>query len=241
MFFSDDDGTHGQELWTSDGTTSGTVMVKDINPGGYSSRPTDLTDVAGTLFFSARDGVHGPQLWKSDGTGAGTVLVRIIHKCSQHVGPDYLTDFKGSAFFSADDGVHGNELWKSDGTSAGHRHGRQHQQGPAHGEVSSARLNDSTTHVTRSRSPWITQVSRPGSIRTTSDADVFASPSRSSWSSSTSSPSMVRVVSWSASWASHRRTSRFFAPSPLPNQSKILASGSGPLVCRWAVITARPL
>ena len=32
-----DDNQYGDEVWTSDGTEAGTVLVKDINPGRASS------------------------------------------------------------------------------------------------------------------------------------------------------------------------------------------------------------
>jgi ELWxxDGT repeat protein len=65
LFFRADDGTTGRELWRSDGTAAGTVLVKDINPGPASSSPNELTAVNGTLFFRADDGTTGVELWKT--------------------------------------------------------------------------------------------------------------------------------------------------------------------------------
>ena len=75
----------GAELYTSDGTPGGTVLVKDINAqpatyGSGNSLPDELTPVGNTLYFTADDGTLGTngnrELWKSDGTEAGTVVVK---------------------------------------------------------------------------------------------------------------------------------------------------------------------
>ena len=53
LFFTANVGASGSELWRSDGTEAGTVLVKDIYPGSASSSPYQLTNVNGTLFFTA--------------------------------------------------------------------------------------------------------------------------------------------------------------------------------------------
>src|SRR6188472_3389872 len=48
-FFAGSD-VSGTELWRSDGTTAGTFLVKDINPGAASASPEELMRIGNTVF-----------------------------------------------------------------------------------------------------------------------------------------------------------------------------------------------
>jgi trimeric autotransporter adhesin len=119
LYFRPDDGIHGDELWKTNGTEAGTVLVKDINPGNAGSELQEFINVNGILYFRANDGAHGSELWKSDGTQAGTVMIKDINPGLNGGITSTLFTANGIVYFQANDGVHGNELWKSDGTQAG--------------------------------------------------------------------------------------------------------------------------
>jgi ELWxxDGT repeat protein len=113
LYFSAYDDANSDELWKSDGTALGTVMVKDIWVGSASaSNPTNLTAVGSTLYFSADDGTNRRELWKSDGTGAGTFMVENINPTpgsGSH--PMFFSASASTLFFRADNGTVGIELW----------------------------------------------------------------------------------------------------------------------------------
>jgi ELWxxDGT repeat protein len=137
LYFTADDGVHGNELFVSDGTAEGTQLVKDIYPGElqsstyyYGSQFDDfytrnLLEFDGKLYFKANDGEHGEELFVSDGTAEGTQLVKDIYPGENQYGyknssaPSDLVEFKDKFYFAANDGVHGNELFVSDGTAEG--------------------------------------------------------------------------------------------------------------------------
>src|SRR5262249_51839593 len=112
LFFTMNDG-HGEQLWRSDGTSSGTSLVADINslPNTSPQGQYMSADVSGTFFFAATDGTHGRELWASDGTAAGTRVIADINPGSGDSNPAFLTNVSGTLFFNATDGVHGSELW----------------------------------------------------------------------------------------------------------------------------------
>ena len=72
LYFTATDAEHGLELWKTDGTPAGTVLVRDIRPGIASAEITNLVFQDGAVFFMANDGKSGPEPWISDGTADGT-------------------------------------------------------------------------------------------------------------------------------------------------------------------------
>ena len=125
IFSATDGGTAtGDELYVTDGTVEGTMLLKDINPGTGSSSPTSFCVSGGKCFFTADDGTHGFELWVTDGTADGTVMVMDINVGANGSVPNKTADFHGKVLFKAQDNFDeiaekGGSLWVSDGTPAG--------------------------------------------------------------------------------------------------------------------------
>ena len=117
MIFFAQNETLGYEIWITDGTTAGTTLLKDCNPGAAHGQLNNITNFYHTppsshefrlvqnvytpivyinkLYFFADDGVHGYELWCTDGTEAGTQMVQDInpgpgHSLYQRSDEDFL-------------------------------------------------------------------------------------------------------------------------------------------------------
>jgi len=137
----------GSELWRTDGTAAGTVLVADINPGPDDSHPADLVRLGNEAFFRASSPGSGAELWKSDGTAAGTVLVKDIEPGSADSWPNDLIVLNGRVCFEAVTSTSGREPWVSDGTALGTQMLLDIDPGTPHGEFEYPGLNASGLHV----------------------------------------------------------------------------------------------
>jgi ELWxxDGT repeat protein len=124
IYFKASNGRDVAELWKTDGTADGTVMITS----GSGLAPFDLSYLTvfnDELYFAANDVVHGMELWKTDGTSAGTVMVKDLRVdylgSTAGSAPRQLKVFKDVLYFAANGGTGnlGIEIYKTDGTADG--------------------------------------------------------------------------------------------------------------------------
>ncbi len=112
------DGDYKTELWRTDGTATGTMLVKKF-PYTEIFSPFGMTSVAGRAVFRADDFEHGPELWVTDGTAEGTRMISDIKPGLRGSDPGSFVESDGLVYFAADDGSSGAELWVTDFTHEG--------------------------------------------------------------------------------------------------------------------------
>jgi len=139
LYFVAKDSEHDEELWKSDGTVEGTMLVSDIKTISSrraklasatprreravlttSSSPRDLTSVDGVLYFSAKDDTHGRELWRVNGDN-----VEMMSDIDGNYGVGLYRSSK-TAIVNAGDKLyfavhnednHSMELWQKDGNT----------------------------------------------------------------------------------------------------------------------------
>jgi len=119
LYFVGDDGITGIEIWSTDGTESGTALFKDCNPTGDGEffNPYIFQD---KIYFISTDGVTGYELWSSDGTEANTQLYADLNPSNtDDESPSVIFGYNNDLYFSANDGESGYELWTIAGTTTG--------------------------------------------------------------------------------------------------------------------------
>ncbi len=116
LYFVADNGKDGREVYRTDGTDAGTIMLKDINSGNNNSLATGFTVFKNEVYFSAYDG-KADGLYRTNGTAAGTVLVAnvALEEGTYASGKPTMIEYKGELYFLNDE----SKLYKTDGTSAG--------------------------------------------------------------------------------------------------------------------------
>ncbi len=112
LYFITNDNT---KLWRTDGTESGTILVREFTAGFIQS---DLVSMNGKVYFRAYDNSNGSELWVSDGTNTGTKIVKDIYAGGGSSSPYNLTVSNGYLYFTAYNGINYSTLWKTDGTAA---------------------------------------------------------------------------------------------------------------------------
>ncbi len=123
------DTSNNVEVWSTDGTDTGTHMMVDVNGNFTGSTPIFSGVVNNKLIFSGAESYKVRNLWASDGTAAGTHVINKAYVPTRYGDITILpTGYKLGAvykdsllYYVANDTTHGQELWVTDGTAAGTR------------------------------------------------------------------------------------------------------------------------
>lgn len=101
LYFRANNGTNGLEMWRTDGTEAGTVLVADINPGSGAGAYNEPIVFQGAFFFQANDGTNGQELWVLPGIStpneAGSEIPNAFHLSAAYPNP-----FNPSTTFTLD-------------------------------------------------------------------------------------------------------------------------------------------
>lgn len=120
FIFSGNHPVFREEPYASDGTLTGTRLLKNIQTTGLGSYPAYLTQVGNRIYFSATLGFSDTEPWYTDGTEAGTVLLKDLEPAAGFSKPFHFINTDNTNFyFRTFNSSNARDIYKSDGTSAG--------------------------------------------------------------------------------------------------------------------------
>jgi ELWxxDGT repeat protein len=113
FMFAGNDGSQ-TELWVSDGTPSGTKLLKDLNEGPLGSYISISAVHNESLYFVSQSFQAGTYLWVSDGSEEGTRLIAQVS--DKWVSVQQLGVYEHGLFFSIQNADQQYELWCTNGS-----------------------------------------------------------------------------------------------------------------------------
>jgi ELWxxDGT repeat protein len=111
----------GNELWSTDGTTYATSMVKDIKPGSGSGLSRSVLFIyKDKLYFEATDSTLSRDIYTTDGTDTGTKKITLLVNPNQTLWIKNVIPFKDRLIFWAYDSNNtGSGIFVTDLTPSG--------------------------------------------------------------------------------------------------------------------------
>ena len=184
LVFYGTDTVSGLEPWFSDGTASGTRLLRDIAPGPQDAGMQSLVAHQGAVWFGAADPSRGLELWRTDGTSAGTFQVAELGAGAAGCDAKPVASNGDVLLFAGDDGRSGAEPWIVRAVAEPvHRLGNLAEEPVNRGAwFGSAHVHDDFAFlVVRANGlperPWITDGTVPGTF----PLDLGGAPTTSLW------------------------------------------------------------
>ncbi len=113
---------HKYQVWRTDGTSNGTIMISHFNSSGLIKMPKALHNIQGKLVAIEYDNISPSimlfNMFKFDPGINDFVFIKQFRNNYYDI-PDYFTTVGNQTFFTANDSATGRELWVTDLTTTG--------------------------------------------------------------------------------------------------------------------------
>ncbi|HRH67680.1 MAG TPA: hypothetical protein PLU53_15385, partial [Bacteroidia bacterium] len=109
MFFSANNASTGQELYSYNGST--VTLEMDINPGTASGLPSYFCLAGPYMYFRADDGISGQEIWVETGTARGILSDVHTGPPGSDVSSPGMVAYNGNPYFAAFTSSLGTEVW----------------------------------------------------------------------------------------------------------------------------------